>query len=1122
MDELTIVGWVVSPLIKRLSEKALAYAKDQYKWLKGPTDSLERLTSSLTRIQAASRSVERHQHQTQMKDPDHEAWIQQLKDAVYEIDDVLDEFTYLALKSGIQPKVSRALFNSGRTVKRIFGMDKPITKLKSLLQRLDAIEESYKSLVGVATLEALGAVHHADPVGVGSLGPLLIGSVPTEDAMIGRDVEYQDLVSRLTESSGQCHADPVPVVAVVGDAGMGKTTIAQFAFNDSAVEKCFEMMMWVSVPEKFDEVNLIREIINSAENEKCVSTLNFGGLQQVLKKMVNSKKFLLVLDNVCHEDNEIPLVTEKWKNVLAPLRFANRAASRILVTTQMIFVPKIFNSIDPLCLHRLTDSDEWSVLKMFALGDRNSKANKELEIIGRQIADKLGGSPLAAKIVGGMLRAKPTREFWKEIYSNKDMYNNSISTVKASFAKLSEQLQRCFAYCSIFPRNWRFDRKKLVNMWIAHDFIEPRGGEQMNLEELGLEYFNELKRKSFFESLNPGRRTYYVIHDTVYDVALSVSATECIRIEGDQSKNVPRSIRHLSVSTDRLLQLQNQCELKRLRTLVVLKNNSHLLKKIEEVLIKESNSLRVLDISDSDVTVLPENVGRMMHLRYLALCKTINLVPQSIVDLLHLQTLYIPRECKIEKLPNGINKLINMRQLVVDSKCIAEISYIGGMVNLNCSVEFHVKNDDGHKLEELQNIDKINGKLTIKNLENVMDGKESGKANLKKKDCVKVLNLEWSPGSRNRPCDVEVEVLENLEPHPNLQELHIMRYCGNKSPQWLEKGVLHNLKKIYLINCRRWQVLPPLGHLPALKILHVKEMYSVKQVGPDFYGNYEEAFPNLQELEFDDMPQWSEWSPDVNSLSFPKLKKIKISNCPKLVKVPPVPVTVTAMEAKRNGFVSYLKLRPYHSSKPDKLFLETSTLVIFDELLCDEHAKYIQVLTICQCEEPVKIGARYKALASVERLRICQSRFVDDELKILLQDMKALVTLEIIDCPRIETLQLAGEENVLEELHVENCKMFSSLISLKCSPSLQIMIIETCPKFTSASLPSDLNTLLSLKKISILHCPGFQSLPNDGFPQSLHWFELIGCDQNLTNSLYERRGSDWEKISSVLNVQIRY
>ncbi|ONK63309.1 uncharacterized protein A4U43_C07F13680, partial [Asparagus officinalis] len=102
---MVVVGDViVSKIIKKLVEIGFEYAADRY-FARDTRmkDELERLNDALPRILAVVEKAESGQQEVTgaLK-----KWLWQLKDAVYEADNVLDELDYLKLQKQVKEKAS--------------------------------------------------------------------------------------------------------------------------------------------------------------------------------------------------------------------------------------------------------------------------------------------------------------------------------------------------------------------------------------------------------------------------------------------------------------------------------------------------------------------------------------------------------------------------------------------------------------------------------------------------------------------------------------------------------------------------------------------------------------------------------------------------------------------------------------------------------------------------------------------------------------------------------------------------------------------------------------------------------------------------------------------------------
>lgn len=1100
-----VAGWLVCPIIKIVMDKAKSCASDRIRWLgDGVPKALDRLNNSLDQLRAVAGAVQARGSPDRSRDL--RAWLQQLIDAVYEARDVLDDFD----DSAPQPESPVARFG-----RRILGADERVNRLKDVVEKLQAVQASAPVLMQAAAAHGSGSGsgdlsgHH-----LGLHGGATCSVRHPQHVVFGRDRELQDMVSWLVATPDGGDARSVPVAAIMGHGGMGKTTLAQLLF-DQEVASAFDLKIWIQPAATDNEFELAKQLLHSANVEVPHDMKNFNWLQVKLQEKVSSRRFLLVIDDVWNwnrEDINGHAYREMWSKVLAPISDGKTTGSKIVITTRQKIMADLLNASKEVWLDDLPADAIWSLFKRCAFGEEDiNNQPQELQDIGKKIAEKLMGSPMVAKVVGQMLKGSRRVTQWKRVL-DMDSFDNISKTLELCYHNLPEHLQPCFAICSLFPKKWRFKRDKLVKIWIALDFIQS--------EDVGSDNFDQLVGRSFFHRQKVGRRRYYYIHDLMHDLAENVSRFDCMRIE-DAKKEIPKTVRHLSVSSDTMAQLKSRCELKRLHTLLILKGPSSSLDQLPGDLFTELRSLRVLGLEGCNIVRLSERIGNLKYLRYLALCKSITRLPQAVTKLYRLQTFSSPKGSGLE-VPQDIVNLKRLRHLDMDT---SKITGIGKLVHLQGSVKFHVKNEKGHTLGDLNGMSGLRKELHIKNLDVVKDQEEACQAGLSKKENVKVLELEWNSTGKSVP-SVEAEVLDGLEPNQYVKKLIIRRYHGNRSPNWLSKSLRESdlyIKYLHLINCRKWEALPPLGQLPCLKVLHLKEMCSVKQISRDFYGAKLPAFPSLEELEFDDMPQWVEWTQEERNIEvFPKLRKLRLLNCPELIKVPHLPQSIRKVSIKNTGFVSQLKLSSSSSpSKACKFALDTcSAAVLTNGLMHQQQVEAVAILTLRNCEN-VKFE-ELQVLTSLNRLQISHSSINDEQLYTCLRGLQALTWLEISNCNSITCLPQMESSDCLtkfHELHIQQCPEFSSLHSLPSFAALESILIENCSKVTVESFPTNFNNN-SLRKLSIMNCAELESLPSR-FPSSLQVLHLIGCKPTLMNRLQVKDGPEWEKIASIPIKQIR-
>ena len=106
----------------------------------------------------------------------------------------------------------------------------------------------------------------------------------------------------------------------------------------------------------------------------------------------------------------------------------------------------------------------------------NIDEHPNLESIGRRIVEKCGGSPLAARAFGGLLRSELREYEWERVLYNKvwDFTKNEydiIPALRLNYYHLSSHLKRCFTYCAIFSQDYEFTKQELILLWMVEGLI---------------------------------------------------------------------------------------------------------------------------------------------------------------------------------------------------------------------------------------------------------------------------------------------------------------------------------------------------------------------------------------------------------------------------------------------------------------------------------------------------------------------------------------------------------------------------------------------------------------------------------------------------------------------------
>jgi hypothetical protein len=924
-------------------------------------------------------------------------------------------------------------------------------------------------------------------------------SLVNKDRMYGRDEDKKAIVDLLLsgESSNTRLGLCFSVIPILGMGGLGKTTLAQLVYNDDYVSRYFDLKAWVCVSEDFDIARVTKEILQDIIKETCNdSDLNL--LQHKLKEQLSGKKFLLILDDVWNENKD------DWSNLRKPFEFGAQG-SKIIVTARNDGVSSTMGATQPYKLKELSNDACLTIFTQNALGTTDFSAHPELEEIGRKILERCKGSPLAAKVLGGLLCTTHDRDEWEHVLNSKiwdipEEKSNIFLILKLSYQYLPSHLKRCFAYCSLFPKDYEFEEKELVLLWMAEGLVQETKGNKP-MEDLGGECFRDLFRRSFFQQ-SSSNESLFVMHDLINDLARWAAGGLFYILEdtmgGNKQSKISTKVRHFSYTRywlDGIKKFEDFPEDMHLRTFLPLpiKNYGHLTNHVPSCLLPKLRCLRVLSLGGYEIVELPDSIGNLKHLRYFNLSNAkITSLPESISSLYNLQTLILKGCSRLIKLPEKIENLVNLRHLdITNVNSIKEMPVgIGELKSLQTLTNFVVGKDNGSKIGGLMNLKFLQGRLCISRLENVLDAEDARRANLNGKKNLDELAMKWESADDDlQDAKVAMDVLDMLRPWTTVKELSIDGYVGVKFPTWLGHPSFSNMVLLRIESCRKCTSLPAIGQLPSLKNLVIIGMANVQRVGPEFYGEgCLKPFQSLETLCFEDLQEWQDWIPSgVEYEEFPRLRELSISHCPKL-----------------QGKLPYHlpSLEKFSIRKCEELVVSIPSLPMLHKLEivgCKEVVRR-NTVELCSLKSIVFSIPDLKSLTEefMHGLVKVENLTIDDckELTSMWQDkLMYLVALDIRSCPSLITLNLMS---TIRTLTIKGCSALQSLPISNCT-CLEYATIEECNSLTfifGGQLPS------TLKRLEIRSCENLQLVVDEGEASSSS--SLLMNEENLNTSVLEQ------------------
>ncbi|XP_078167652.1 putative disease resistance protein RGA1 [Carex rostrata] len=1069
MAVLTPLGWLAAPLFKTLFDKAHHHLGT------GIDEKMKILQATeLPRLSLAIERAEKSPNKGKLVD-----WLKRLKGAYYEAEEAINLFEYELLKQKVKDKrgtqisfpsqfVPQCLKISSANLKyglSIFSKQKIM--LKGCLDKLIKIAKEADEFRDL--LEVQENASGSDP------DRETISEPPVK--VFGREIDKENIVTLLTEKPSNYKPGPstrpaVPIIAITGRSGVGKTALAQYVYKHMVGLDHFDLPLWVHAPRKFKAIDVIKNMIEIIKAKECapndIPSTSLEALLTQIRSMLGSKKLLLVLDDFWSDTEDF---VAQWENFSSCLSSC-LPGTRILLTTQSKNAAELASlagvmEVEIYSLQEIQESHFLELFMNYAWPINCDLQKEEFEKIGQKLVVKLKGDPGAAKLVGHQLRGKLDLKHWKEV-GEKDWLGDNMKARFWSYQQLPLDLQRCFALCSLFPKGFMLKRQFLINLWMAEGFIRPRDKEE-RLEDIGENYLHELVSRFFIEEVvdNKKGEIYYQLHDLLHDLAEHVQGDDFIRIDSFNFREIPthisdrlsrsENIRHILLPSSMINELKKTlCLMKNIRTFFVLVDSCFVPKKVLQEVLKHMKKLRVLDLSHC-VDDVPDYIGNLKHLRSLDIYGSLPIkkLPNSICKLYHLQTLVLPN-CK--SLPSDFSELISLRRFENFRETMSHISNVGRLTSLQCLDQFLVKKERGNELHQLENLNQLRGEMCISGLENVWNIADAVKANMQNKTHLEKLHYEWSSNERDTHNGTSlftqhVQLLDALQPHPNTSALTLKGFKGERFPNWfLSRNSLEHLTSLTLMNCDKVEGISSIDEsLPKCRSLILRGLKNLKKMPL--------LPPNLTNLVIDHLPRLSYFSED-DLLMEEERKKSKLEDMKKVAE---------CLKLKKK-VSSYGRL--FSQFAKDRLEAEPEILI--------RDSQYVNIFWNIVSNYPIS----------------------DDYSQIQLSNVWTVFMQDYI-----ETLFNRNEESKLvlpsslTDLEISSCKITSDGLStsIQCLVSLSKLKLSDIQTITSLPPKEVLCLLKNLWSLTIKECYLLSSLGGIGALSSLIELELNGC-LNLSTS----------------------
>ncbi|CAN6172262.1 unnamed protein product [Urochloa humidicola] len=672
-------------------ERGGSIAVDEAKYLLGVSEKVESAKKQLMRMQAFLKDLD----EKMLKGGNMEKnLVSDIREVAYEVEDIIDAANILRRQS--DPKISITGAMCKYTCFPVY-----LSRLHNLGARIDSVE---------ARTETIFKEFDKLKLATTAIAEVPQGVIIEDDAIqrwravhphftehvnvVGFDEQIKQIKDDLLDEENK----HLTVVSIVGPGGAGKSTMATKVYGLDAVKRHFEIHDWITVSQRIVHRDLLIEMVNRVvpssqlnkmikkimrvEEPKKLEEMTVQQVKKLLHDWLLSKKYLIVLDDIWS--------TDAW-DMIRDAFPDGKNGSRFILTTRNEAVAKHPDARTKLYTPKLLSEEESTKLLLRTAipeyildGSSDSPAAlpqnlKALKELGKDLAAKCHGLPLAIVVLGGHLSRSLDVEEWKRLTSGMDwralITGDRIigAILDLSYYDMPSRLRSCFMYTTAFPEDFHINVGDLASLWIAEGFI-PLVRTQTH-EEVAVKYVAELVQRCMIqvaERASSGRITMVKVHDILRDWGIGRARREGFMKDCYATEDIERTYTEESVKPYRVVLHGNR----KMEASISLRQQPRTLLDFTVSLKLQvaMRHLRVLYIYLNGYSVhLPSEIGQMRYLRHLGLGGTSTgyTIPSSIGNLLSLETMHITgNRVQVSEIPHSLWKIATLRHVHVCAFCV--------------------------------------------------------------------------------------------------------------------------------------------------------------------------------------------------------------------------------------------------------------------------------------------------------------------------------------------------------------------------------------------------------------------------------------------------------------------
>ncbi|XP_049399432.1 disease resistance protein RPS2-like [Solanum stenotomum] len=460
------------------------------------------------------------------------------------------------------------------------------------------------------------------------------------------------------------------IIGIYGMGGVGKTSILVEINNRILRESTiFDNVIWVTASNDSNVQKLQKDIARAIGLSFDDEDDEMTRAAQLLEALMRRSRFVLIIDDLWEA---FPLEV-----IGIPYPYYGYDC-KLIITTRSMIVCRGMESVREVEVSVLSEEEAWNLFKQ-KVGEE-VLASPTLQAVAKDVSKECGGLPLAVVTVGRALRRENDLRQWKNALNQlksatgriEGMENRVFARLRFSYERLKDNVTRsCFLYCTLYPEDHHIETEELIKYWSWEGLLDNLGyGESKMLQ--GKMILDELKHACLLEIIGcqEGSLNEYVkMHDLIRDMAIAVTReSPLFMIRAGHEMRVPPVESEWLVGLERISLMRNDLNSLILEprcpqlTTLLLQYNS-LTKGVHPSFFNHLKSLKVLDLSYTGISGLPDSLSNLKNLHALLLrsCWNLHHVP-TMERLKELRVLDLS-STSIESVPPGMEMLLNLKHL---------------------------------------------------------------------------------------------------------------------------------------------------------------------------------------------------------------------------------------------------------------------------------------------------------------------------------------------------------------------------------------------------------------------------------------------------------------------------